>query len=80
MVPSFSNDAEALTAKFTTDEPDEELAGNATISQYLATIGRQGGIKGGKARAAKLSGERKSEIARIAAAARWKGHRNDNDN
>jgi hypothetical protein len=33
--------------------------------------GRTGGLKGGNARAEKLSPERRSEIARRAAAARW---------
>lgn len=34
-------------------------------------LGRQGGLKGGKARADKLSPERRTEIARKAAAVRW---------
>lgn len=34
-------------------------------------LGSKGGKKGGKARAAKLSPERRSEIAKKAAAARW---------
>ena len=34
-------------------------------------LGRLGGQKGGKARAKKLSAERRSEIARAAARARW---------
>jgi hypothetical protein len=34
-------------------------------------LGRRGGLKGGKARAAKLSPERRSEIARAAAQKRW---------
>lgn len=34
-------------------------------------LGRLGGKKGGKARAEKLSDERKSEIAREASKARW---------
>jgi hypothetical protein len=34
-------------------------------------LGRKGGMKGGPARAAKLSPERRSEIARKAAVARW---------
>ena len=34
-------------------------------------LGRQGGLKGGKARAEKLTGEQRSAIARKAAAARW---------
>jgi len=34
-------------------------------------LGRRGGLKGGKARAKKLSAKRRSEIAKKAAAARW---------
>jgi hypothetical protein len=37
-----------------------------------AKAGRAGGLKGGKSRADRLSPERRSEIAREAAAARWK--------
>lgn len=36
-------------------------------------LGRRGGLKGGKARAKKLSAKQRSEIARKAAATRWKG-------
>lgn len=35
-------------------------------------LGRRGGLKGGKARAANLTAEERSEIAKRAAAARWK--------
>lgn len=34
-------------------------------------LGRRGGLKGGKARAAKLSPEERQSIARMAAQARW---------
>ena len=34
-------------------------------------LGRKGGLKGGKARAAKMTPEERSEAARKAAAARW---------
>ena len=34
-------------------------------------LGRLGGLKGGKARAAKLTPEQRKEIARKAAKARW---------
>ena len=34
-------------------------------------LGRKGGLKGGKARAAKMTAEQRSEAARKAAAARW---------
>jgi hypothetical protein len=37
-------------------------------------LGRLGGLKGGKARAKKLSARKRSEIAKAAAAARWNGH------
>jgi len=35
------------------------------------SLGRRGGLKGGKARAAKLSPEQRKEIAKKAASARW---------
>ena len=35
-------------------------------------LGRLGGLKGGKAHAESLAKKKRSEIARIAAAARWK--------
>jgi len=55
-----------------------ELPG-ATASQAPSTgkdpaavaLGRRGGLKGGKARAAKLTPAQRSAIARKAAAARW---------
>jgi hypothetical protein len=56
------------------DEPDpppmiEEP--RSPISQYLADIGRKGGLKGGKARAENMTPERRKEIAQKAAGARW---------
>ena len=38
----------------------------------MAELGRSGGAKGGKARAAKLNRVRRKEIAKRAAKARWK--------
>ena len=38
------------------------------------TLGRLGGLKGGKARAAKLTPEEKKTIAKKAAEARWKSN------
>jgi hypothetical protein len=38
----------------------------------LSERGRQGGLKGGKSRAEKLSPQRRSEIAQAAARSRWK--------
>ena len=41
-------------------------------------LGRQGGLKGGAARAKKLSPERRQEIARKAAEARWHPDQSEN--
>ena len=47
-----------------TGEIEEDVDGKAGV--------RKGGIKGGKSRAKKLTAQERSEIARIAAQARWK--------
>lgn len=61
-------------------DPDESkaLAGITRLVRNVAgkdpaavALGRKGGLKGGKARAAKLTPEQRSEIAKNAAAARW---------
>lgn len=70
-MPSDPNLAAALTVKLATEDAGESLAPKAAVSQYLAAIGRKGGIKGGKARAENLSKQRRKEIATKAAQARW---------
>ena len=52
-------------------EPEEPKPERSAISEYLAEIGRKGGQKGGKARAEKLTPEKRKEIAAKAAKARW---------
>lgn len=47
--------------------------GNDETKSAAQILGRQGGLKGGKARAESLSAKRRKEIAQKAAAARW-GH------
>ncbi len=49
----------------------EDIAENGKDSA-ASELGRIGGLKGGLARAKKLTSEQRAEIARIAAAARWK--------
>ena len=51
-------------------EATDEAPPDAETQQVRA--GRAGGLKGGKSRAQRLSKERRSEIARAAAKARWK--------
>jgi hypothetical protein len=53
-----------------TDPPPADMGGK---NPAAVALGRLGGLKGGKARAEKLSPARRKEIARKAAAARWKG-------
>jgi hypothetical protein len=48
--------------------PTPDLTGKDPAA---VALGRKGGLKGGKSRAAKMSPERRAEIARKAAKARW---------
>jgi len=61
--------AAELTAAATEGEKDPDEGKNPAA----VALGRLGGKKGGKARAKSLSPERRSEIAKKAAAARWGG-------
>lgn len=54
-----------------TDEELRKKAQEEGKNPAAVMLGRLGGLKGGKSRAAKLSAEQRSEIARKAAAARW---------
>ena len=63
-------------ARLSTEEPEEkpkepERPKRDPISEYLSQIGRKGGLKGGPARAKKLSAKKRKEIARNAAKTRW---------
>lgn len=51
--------------------PEEPTPERSLVSKYLAEIGRKGGLKGGKVRNEKLTPERRKEIAKKAAKARW---------
>ena len=49
----------------------EEKDPNEGKDPAAVSLGRKGGLKGGKARAEKLSAKRRSDIAKKAAKARW---------
>ena len=53
--------------------PDAEPA--KAKNPAAVALGRLGGLKGGKARAEKLTKEKRRKIAKKAAEARWAGHR-----
>lgn len=57
---------DVATGDFEDTRPPEGAKDPAAVS-----LGRRGGLKGGKARAQKLSPERRSEIAKKAAQKRW---------
>jgi hypothetical protein len=59
--------AAAIVEAATEGEPQVE----DTRDPAAVELGRKGGLKGGKARAAKLTPEERSEIARKAAQHRW---------
>jgi hypothetical protein len=50
----------------------KEPANSPTKNPAAVTLGRLGGLKGGKARAKALSPQKRSEIAKKAAKSRWK--------
>lgn len=66
-------DLNSLAASIVADSVDEDKDEPADGGKDPAAValGRKGGLKGGKARAARLTPEQRSEIARKAAAARW---------
>lgn len=44
-------------------------------ARWMSVMGKRGGAKGGRARAAALTPERRREIAVKAGRARWRGHK-----
>lgn len=66
-------DLNRLAASIVADATSEDPESGPYEGKNPAAVelGRQGGLKGGRARAAKLTPEQRSEIAKKAAAARW---------
>jgi hypothetical protein len=83
-LPRDSNQRAYEIVRLSTEEPEEPDAPaepnpaieepkkeRSAISEYLSTIGRKGGLKGGTARKDSLTPERRKEISQKAAKARW---------
>jgi hypothetical protein len=68
----LSSLAKSIVDDATSDEPRQK-AQERHKNAAAVELGRLGGLKGGKARAEKLSPERRAEIAKEAATARWRG-------
>lgn len=69
--PRDTNQLAKSIVDIATGEAEEEKP-DAGKDPAAVALGRKGGLKGGKARAAKLSPKKRSEIAKKAATARWK--------
>ena len=69
--PTDPNQAAAWIVAATTGQPTPPLTGK---NPAAVALGHLGGLKGGKARASRLTAQRRKQIARQAARARWKNH------
>lgn len=68
--PRDTNQLAKLIADIATGEAELPKTDDGKDPAAVA-LGRRGGLKGGKARAEKLSAKRRAEIAKKAARARW---------
>ncbi len=65
-------DLNALAASIVSDATREDKPAEPdTRDPAAVALGRKGGLKGGRARADRLTAEERSEIARRAARSRW---------
>lgn len=72
-MPRDPNQLAKMIADMATGEAEPEPMPQGRVKNPAAVaLGKLGGAKGGKARAAKLSPEERTAIAKRAAAARWK--------
>ncbi len=69
--PRDPNQLAKLIAEIATGEVEDAPVDDGKDPAAVA-LGRKGGLKGGKARAAKLTAKQRSAIAKKAAQARWK--------
>ena len=68
---SMPKDVNQLGKYIVDQVTQEEIIEEPTKNPAAVALGRLGGIKGGKARAEKLSPRKRKEIAKKAAQARW---------
>ena len=74
--PRDANQLGKLIVDLATGAAQEKSTEDSGKNPHAVALGRLGGLKGGNARAAKLTPEQRSEIARTAANARWMKSRN----
>jgi len=71
MRPDFNETAFRIMQAATGEGPKPEPPGSGEKNPDAVKRGRQGGKKGGKARALKLSADERKRIARSGSRARW---------
>lgn len=74
--PRDTNQLAHMIAQLATGELDDIKTEDGKDPAAVA-LGRKGGLKGGKARAQKLSSAKKRAIAKRAAKARWDNHKSN---
>lgn len=72
--PRDPNQLAKLVADIATGEAQERPSSLEGKDAAAVSLGRRGGLKGGRKRAEALTAERRREIAQQAAASRWKKH------
>jgi hypothetical protein len=75
---AFGFDIMQRVAAATGDTPDESKPAEEGKDPAAVALGRKGGLKGGPARAAKMTKKQRAASAKKAAAARWKKAKNTN--
>ncbi len=74
--PNDPAQAAVAAVRIALGEVDEKLT-DAGKDPAAVELGRRGGLKGGKARAARLTAQERAAIARKAVEARWRKSRDD---
>jgi hypothetical protein len=72
--PRDPNELAKFVVDIATGEREDTKTPDDGKNPAAVALGRLGGLKGGKARAEKLSKKRRADIARRAARARWKSN------
>ena len=70
--PRDPNQLGKLTVNIATADTDAPMKADDGKDPAAVALGRKGGLKGGKARAASMTPEQRSDAAKRAATARWK--------
>jgi general stress protein YciG len=76
----FSQAAFRIVQELTSEKPKAEATLSSALEdadvrkEIMREMGKRGGQKGGRARAAVMTPEKRSEIAKKAASARWTNH------